>query len=145
MLIVEALEHFCTLPNAVHISDPGSRASEASQAALVCAALLDGAAVCARRSKSQAHLIVSFNQDLMPNKLCPLIDIFFTDVVWLFKKAKADDSTEGASEYCMTNLETAGSQVRQYSIFFKPQSDCGAVVINKVSFWENFDRNLTCI
>lgn len=141
VVIVEALEHFCAVPDPCDMSNPSSRASEASHAALVCAALLDGTAVCAKRSKSQAHLIVSLNQNSSDHKMGPLIDIFFTDVVWMFERAGLNDSsTGGTSNYFMANLETSGSQVKHYKIWFSPQSDIGAVVVNKISFWEKIRR-----
>lgn len=142
VIIVEALEHFCTVsdPSDV-VCEPSSLASEASHAALVCAALLDGAAVCAQRSKGQAHLIVSLNQDSSHPKLSPLIDIFFMDVVWMFERdARNNHSTSETSSYFMANLETTGSLVKHYKISFSPQNNVGAVVVNKISFWEKIQR-----
>lgn len=134
VVIVEALEHFCNVAD--NETDAGNFAKQASHTALVCAALLDGAAVCAKRSSTRAHLIVSLNQQASQIKLSPLIDIFFTDVVWMFECAKSSDHSCDSGEYCMTNLEIAGSRVKEYKIVFKPQPNEGAVVMSKVSFWE---------
>ncbi|KAK3912842.1 Adenylosuccinate synthetase, partial [Frankliniella fusca] len=128
VLIVEALEHFFTSP------DRDESRGEASHAALICASLLDGVAVCAKRSKSQAHLVVSLNEQKTHSMFSPLIDIFFTDMVWLFQKDK--DSEGNSSNYCMINLETSLSQTKQHKIFYKCQTEDGAVVLTKVSFWE---------
>ncbi|XP_034254427.1 uncharacterized protein LOC117653128 [Thrips palmi] len=137
VIIVDSLEHFCAAPDRSDVYEPSSRASEASHAALVCAALLDGTAVCAKRSKGQAHLIVSLNQDSSDPKMSPLIDIYFTDVVWMFEKASANRNSSGdTGDYSMTNLETTGSSVKHYNISFSPEQSVGAVVVNKISFWQ---------
>lgn len=133
VLIIEALEHYCT--NSDTENSSSAAATAASHAALICAALIDGVAVCAKRSKSPAHLIVSLNEQKSQNMFSPLIDIFFTDVVWLFQKD--EDNGCNSASYSMTNLETTFSKARQHKIFFKCETVDGNVVFSKVSFWEN--------
>lgn len=73
--------------------------------------------------------------------MAPLIDIFFTDVVWMFEKVREDNnSTEETCHYSMVNLETKGSLVKQYKILFSPEPSVGAVVVDKVSLWEKIQR-----
>lgn len=135
VLIVEALDHYCTVPD--HEWDSSSKASQASHAALICAALFDGAAVCAKRSKGQAQLIVSLDQQPSENRFSPLINIFFTDVVWTIEKTRADLAESDQDSYAMVNEECFSFQVKHCKVFFKPQSNDSPAVVTKVKFWEN--------
>lgn len=133
---MEALDHYCTVPD--HVWESSSNASQASHAALICAALFDGAAVCAKRSKSQVQLIVSLNQKLSESRFSPLINIFFTDVVWTFEKTKADEAENDQDSYAMVNKECFSFQVKHCKVFFKPQSNNSPTVVTKVKFWGDF-------
>ena len=85
-------------------------------------------------------MVVSINEELSSSKIPPLVDIFFTDIIWVFELTKERGESVDCEEFSVTKLETAGSQVRQYKIFFTPQSDDGMVVVKRVSFWENIGR-----
>ena len=88
VILLEGLNHYGDLPgNKSH----KEKHEERIHIALVCATLLDATLVCAKYTNKHATLITSLQPD---TSSVPVIDIFFTDSVWLMD---SDDHSGGVT------------------------------------------------
>ncbi|PSN41416.1 hypothetical protein C0J52_16877 [Blattella germanica] len=127
IVLVDGLHHYC------YIED--GKGQLKMHAALVCASLLDSMSVCVKYTHKPAVFIASLQAD--PN-LCPILDTFFSDSMWL------TDSFDEDGIVALTKV-TYPEQQNTTKMEFNLRNKDGVLVLNKILQVLNYHTKPTAI